>query len=98
MERIPEQMGYLIMTMDGAVISSGGDLENNENIADIISKTIGTSKSLYVPDEQFQSMSILFQHYHYSVCVSNKKIHVSKIRHDPNTLESDEVRVITEGS
>lgn len=36
---------------------SGGDLENNEKIADIISKTIGTSKSLYVPDEQFQNMS-----------------------------------------
>jgi len=36
---------------------SGGDLENNEKIADIISKTISTSKSLYVPDEQFQNMS-----------------------------------------
>jgi len=99
MERIPEQMGYLILTMDGAVISvsirqrrmsrsffkylpppvnrssltatatnvrvrvicerfqSGGDLENNESIADIIAKAISTSKNLYVPDEQFQNMS-----------------------------------------
>jgi len=46
----------------------------------------------------FGLLIVLFQHYHYSVCVSNKKIHVYKIRHDPNTLESDEVRVITEGS
>jgi len=46
----------------------------------------------------FDLLIVLFQHYHYSVCVSNKKIHVSKIRHDPNTLESDEVRVITESS
>ncbi|XP_025424127.1 ragulator complex protein LAMTOR4 homolog [Sipha flava] len=98
MERIPEQMGYLILTMDGAVISSGGDLENNERIADIIAKTISTSKSLYVPDEQFQNMSILYQYYHYSICVSNKKIHVSKIKHDPNALENEEVRVISESA
>ncbi|VVC44709.1 Hypothetical protein CINCED_3A004973 [Cinara cedri] len=86
MERIPEQMGYLILTMDGAVMSSGGDLENNETIADIISKTISSTKCLFMPEEQFQTMSIVYQNYHYSICVSNKKIHISKIKHDPNSL------------
>ncbi|XP_050421799.1 ragulator complex protein LAMTOR4 [Adelges cooleyi] len=96
MERIPEQMGYLILTMDGAVISSGGDLENNEQVADIIAKSIGMSKSLNSSDDQYQNMSILYQNYHYSICVSNKKIHVVKIRHVPQAKENDEIRVIAE--
>lgn len=41
---------------------------------------------------------VLYQNYHYSICVSNKKIHVSKIKHDPHSLDNDEVRVIADGS
>jgi oligosaccharide translocation protein RFT1 len=41
---------------------------------------------------------VLYQYYHYSICVSNKKIHVSKIKHDPNALENEEVRVISESA
>lgn len=41
---------------------------------------------------------VLYQYYHYSICVSNKKIHVSKIKHDPNALENEEVRVISEST
>lgn len=103
-------------------LQSGGDLENNERIADIIAKSICTSKSLYMSDDQYQNMTsmtnnlnkinrlfafhcnhcnfmfflVLFQNYHYSVCVSNKKIHVSKIKHDPNALENDDIRVLSE--
>lgn len=43
---------------------------------------------------------VIYQNYHYSICVSNKKIHVSKIKHDPNNLleNNDESRVNTETS
>lgn len=41
---------------------------------------------------------VVYQHYHYSICVSNKKIHVSKIKHDPNSLleNHDDSRVSTD--
>lgn len=41
-------------------VQSGGDLENNEQMADIIAKSINSGKSLYVPDEPFQNMSSRF--------------------------------------
>lgn len=36
LERIPDQIGYLVLTEDGAVQSSGGELENDEKSANII--------------------------------------------------------------
>lgn len=41
LERIPDQVGYLVLTEDGAVISSGGELENDEKSANIIMGLIG---------------------------------------------------------
>lgn len=34
---IPDQIGYLIMSEDGAVLASGGEMENDERSANIIS-------------------------------------------------------------
>lgn len=36
MEKISDQVGYLVLTEDGAVIESGGELENDERVANII--------------------------------------------------------------
>lgn len=44
MERIPDQIGYLIMSEDGAVIASGGDLENDERVANIFNNFISITK------------------------------------------------------
>lgn len=41
---------------------------------------------------------VVYQNYHYSICVSNKKIHVSKIKHDPNALENEEIKVIADST
>ena len=35
-DKISDQTGYLILTNDGGVLASGGDLENNETISGII--------------------------------------------------------------
>lgn len=40
MEKIPDQIGYLVLTEDGAVQSSGGELENDEKTANIIMNMI----------------------------------------------------------
>lgn len=40
LDRIPDAIGYLILTEDGAVMSSGGELENDERSANIITGLI----------------------------------------------------------
>lgn len=39
------QLGHLVMTEDGAVIASGGDLENGESVAQIITNVINMTES-----------------------------------------------------
>lgn len=36
LEKIPDVIGFLVLTQDGAVLSSGGELENDEHRANII--------------------------------------------------------------
>lgn len=43
MDKIPDQVGYLVLTEDGAVLESGGDLENDERVATIITDLITLS-------------------------------------------------------
>lgn len=38
-----ELLGYLVMTEDGAVIASQGELENDEKTSEILYKMINTS-------------------------------------------------------
>lgn len=40
LDRIPDVIGYLVLTEDGAVLSSGGELENDEKSANIITGLI----------------------------------------------------------
>lgn len=40
LERMPDVIGYLVLTEDGAVLSSGGELENDERSANIITGLI----------------------------------------------------------
>lgn len=39
------QLGHLVLNEDGAVLSSGGELENAENIAQIILNLINMSET-----------------------------------------------------
>lgn len=36
LDKIPDVIGFLVLTQDGAVLSSGGELENDEHRANII--------------------------------------------------------------
>jgi hypothetical protein len=38
-----ELLGYLVMTEDGAVLASSGELENDEKTSEILYKMINTS-------------------------------------------------------
>lgn len=48
MDKIPDLVGYLVLTEDGAVLESGGELENDERVAAILSEFIALSNRYVV--------------------------------------------------
>ncbi|XP_014473571.1 PREDICTED: ragulator complex protein LAMTOR4 homolog isoform X1 [Dinoponera quadriceps] len=82
LDRIPDQTGYLVLTEDGAVLTSGGDLENDERVANIIvglvTLTNGIDPKAFPAPEAFEKISITYKDHCYVICLSNKKIHVVK--------------------
>ncbi|XP_020295099.1 ragulator complex protein LAMTOR4 [Pseudomyrmex gracilis] len=82
LERIPDQTGYLVLTEDGAVLTSGGELENDERVANIISKLVRLTNNVdpkaFSSHESFDKISIKYKDHCYVICLSNKKIHVVK--------------------
>ncbi|KAK4873632.1 hypothetical protein RN001_012992 [Aquatica leii] len=82
MDRIPGQVGYLLLNEEGAVISSAGELENDEKSADIIMGLIMLASQIdseaYPNYEGFKKLSINYEGHSYVVCLSNRKIHIVK--------------------
>ncbi|XP_063975676.1 ragulator complex protein LAMTOR4 homolog [Diachasmimorpha longicaudata] len=88
MERIPDQIGYLVLTEDGAVLASGGELENDEWVANIVTGLVTMTDKIdpntLVGNEAFNKISIVYQSHCYVICLSNKKIHVLKKKIRPS--------------
>lgn len=88
MERVPDQVGYLVLNSDGGVISSGGELENEERIGGIIQKMVYCAdKGDLLPTDNadpITRMSIHLGNYFYAVTFSNQKIYISKRRYLPS--------------
>ncbi|XP_077326696.1 ragulator complex protein LAMTOR4 [Lithobates pipiens] len=82
LERIPDQLGYLVINEDG-VLASAGDLENDEHIAGVIREMVTTACSFRGLGDQipFKRMSIVFGEHSFFVTVSGQKIYVVK-RHN----------------
>lgn len=82
LERIPDQIGYLVLNEDGAVLTSGGELENDEKIANIIMGLITLTNKIdpkgFPVNEAFDKIVIMYQDHSYVICLSNKKIHIIK--------------------
>ncbi|XP_057325817.1 ragulator complex protein LAMTOR4 homolog [Microplitis mediator] len=82
MERIPDQIGYLVLTQDGAVLASGGELENDERAANIITGLVTLTDKIdpktQTTNDSFNKISITYPNHCYIICLSNKKIHVIK--------------------
>ncbi|XP_018422175.1 PREDICTED: ragulator complex protein LAMTOR4 [Nanorana parkeri] len=79
LERIPDQLGYLVMSEDG-VLASSGDLENDENLAGVIREMVTAACSFRCLGDQipFKRMSIVFGEHSYCVTISGQKIYVVK--------------------
>ncbi|KAK1124355.1 hypothetical protein WN51_00261 [Melipona quadrifasciata] len=84
LERIPDQIGHLVLTEDGAVLTSGGELENDERFANIIIGLVTLTNKIdpkaFPNNEAFDKISITYPDHCYIICLSNKKIHIVKKR------------------
>ena len=87
LDRISDQTGYLVMTEEGAVVSSGGELENGERVANVISGLLALSDKVdpvaFPGDKGFKKISINYEDHSYIVCLSNKKVYIVKRRTSP---------------
>lgn len=86
MEKIPDQVGYLLLNEEGAVLASSGDLENDERTADVIMGIITMTTQIdpaAFSAEGFKKISITYDDHCYIVCLSNRKIHVVKRNFTP---------------
>ncbi|XP_078056997.1 ragulator complex protein LAMTOR4 [Mustelus asterias] len=91
LERIPDQLGYLVISEDG-VLSSAGELENDEHAAGVIMRMMQTAVKLCMNGSSepfFKRMSVVFGEHTYMATISGQKVFVVK-RHN-NTHEAVEV-------
>lgn len=83
MDRQSGNLGYLLLHEDGAVVSSSGDLENDERSADIIMGLVNLvtqidSNGFPSAEEGFKKLSLTYDNHCYIVCLSNRKVHIVK--------------------
>lgn len=85
-DRIPDSLGYLVLTEDGAVVNSGGDLENKEDLANKFLNIVQTATRIPISSSQrdkFKKISVVWDSYMYVITVSGHKIYVSKRKYVP---------------
>lgn len=82
MDRQLGNLGYLLLNEEGAVVSSSGDLENDERSADIIMGLVSLVSQIdpngFPSDEGFKKLSLTYENHYYVVCLSNRKVHIVK--------------------
>ncbi|XP_002736166.1 ragulator complex protein LAMTOR4-like [Saccoglossus kowalevskii] len=87
LERIPDQLGYLVIHEDGAVIASSGELENDEKTAGIIMNMVHMASRVQLsPDrnDPFKRLSVVFDTYMFVITISNHKVYVCKRKYLPS--------------
>ncbi|OWF40439.1 Ragulator complex protein LAMTOR4 [Mizuhopecten yessoensis] len=77
-DKIQDSLGYLVLTDDGAVLSSGGELQNAESIAEKMTKLVYTAAKLQVSSDKrevFKRISVIWDSFMYVVTVANHRIY-----------------------
>ncbi|XP_028305070.1 ragulator complex protein LAMTOR4 [Gouania willdenowi] len=84
LDRIPDQLGYLVISEDG-VLASAGELENDEHTAGVMMQMVRTANRFTLPgsaDPPFKRMSVILEDFVYAVTVSGQKVFVVKRQHN----------------
>jgi len=69
------QTGFLVLGLDGTVLSSGGDLQSDERCAGAIFQIVETAAQGQLDSNK---ITINYADHTYIICSSNSKIHVVK--------------------
>uniref|UniRef100_A0A3P9K2J6 Ragulator complex protein LAMTOR4 n=1 Tax=Oryzias latipes TaxID=8090 RepID=A0A3P9K2J6_ORYLA len=83
LDRIPDQLGYLVISEDG-VLASAGELENDEHTASVIMQMVRTANRFRLSgseDGPFKRMSVVLEDFVLAVTVSGQKVFVVKRQH-----------------
>ncbi|XP_053955041.1 ragulator complex protein LAMTOR4 homolog [Anastrepha obliqua] len=83
MEKLCNQIGYLVLQDDGAVIESGGDLENDERSANIFLDLLNLAESVddnFMPNNSCERISIVYDDHSYNISMSNHRIFIVKLK------------------
>ncbi|KAL7304266.1 hypothetical protein TKK_0003069 [Trichogramma kaykai] len=84
-DRIPDLVGHLVLNEHGGVLESGGDLENDERLAEVVRSIARLTDRIESQDDQqplgdFSKIEFSFEHHTYLVCMHNRKLYVTKRR------------------
>ncbi|CAF0725491.1 unnamed protein product [Adineta steineri] len=84
-DNVPDCVGYLIMNEEGSIEHSHGDLENNENAANLIYKMVLCAAKISVhPTEKmsFKRFTVSDDQYVYCISCASQRIYVAKRRQE----------------
>jgi len=82
-----DALGHMTLNEDGAVVSSGGDMSNDEQLAERITTLVRSVLRLHANNPHvgatpFRRLSVIWEEYMYVITVSNHKIYAFKRRTD----------------
>ncbi|XP_018016436.1 ragulator complex protein LAMTOR4 homolog [Hyalella azteca] len=78
-----DELGYLQLTSDGAVLASRGTLQNDETTAKALAQLVAVAcRSKVFPrhmqQQQLCKITVVYEHHYYTVCLANKRLHIVK--------------------
>ncbi|KAK3590631.1 hypothetical protein CHS0354_032127 [Potamilus streckersoni] len=86
-ERIHGCQGHLVLSEDGSVLNSGGDLVNDEATAEKLTKLAYLVSKVQISAdkrETFKKVSVVWDNFMYVITVSNHKIYIIKRQFTPH--------------
>jgi hypothetical protein len=80
-----DALGHMTLNEEGAVVSSGGDMSNDEKMAEKLVALVRTMMRLHANDDRlktsnFKRLSVVWEDFMYVITVSNHKIYAFKRR------------------
>lgn len=80
-DKIPDQTGYFVLNHEGAVLSSAGDLENDEQTANDITDVVRYALRISLSndgEQKFKRITLSYKTFVLLITISNQKIFVVK--------------------
>jgi len=80
-DKITDQQGYLVISNEGAVLASSGDLENDERLANHITNLVQIASKIPIAKsgaQYFRRLTVTFKEFNLLITLSNQRIYAVK--------------------